>query len=76
MTDFLPMSYGYVGAVSELLGDLDVSSETEAGSFAGERGFTLPSTEKSFIFVPCLAPFYFRVNSFGLSTGGMVLWSS
>lgn len=76
MTDSIPRSHGYAGAVSELLGDLDVSPETEVGGFAGEMGFPLPSTEKSFIFVPCLAPFYFRVNSFDLSAGGMVLWSS
>lgn len=74
--DSIPRSHGYAVAVSELLGDLDVLPETEVRGFAGEMGFTLSSTEKSFIFVPCLAPFYCRVNSFDLSAGGMVLWSS
>lgn len=75
MTDFLPMSYGYAGAVSELLGDLDVSLETEAGSFAGGASPCPPQRSLSSLF-PALPPFYFRVNSIGLSTGGMVLWSS
>lgn len=52
-----------------------LTQDAEVRGFAGEVGFTLPSTKKSFIFLPCLAPFYFRVNCFDLSAGGMVLWS-